>query len=130
MISHQFVIDVQKSLVIERGLSTEISDTGKLQAALMRVENRIQYGIIKTPIEVAAWYAAAIARGHCFPDANKRTAYVVLITYLAKQGYDLPMDQADQLEDKIVELASGSLDPDGFAVWLTTVTNGVRVSNQ
>ena len=121
MISHQFVIEVQKSLVSERGLDAGISDLGRLQAALSRVENRIKYGIIRTPIEIAAWYAGAIARGHCFPDANKRMSYVVLVTYLAKAGYEFPMDQANKLEDKIVELASGELDPDELAYWLANI---------
>ena len=121
MINHSLVVAVQQQLIQDRGLNTDSSDVGKLQASLMRVENRIQYGIIRTHIEIAAWYAAAIARGRCFPDANKRTAYIVLITYLARHGYDFPVSEADHLEDKIVELASGKLDPDSFALWLAEV---------
>ena len=123
MITVDFVVQLQRELVQARGLSVECSDLGPLEAALSRVENRIQYGIVSHPVEIAAWYAAAVSRGHCFADANKRTGMLVMLTYLEKQGITFPFEHSETLEDKIVDLADGNLSADEFAEWLESVCN-------
>ena len=45
-------------------------------------------------------YAVAIARGHVFNDANKRTALVTALTYLSLQGVEF--DREPLLEEIIV----------------------------
>ena len=52
-----------------------VAGNNSLDAVLNRVENRIQYGLIVDVFDLAATYAAVIAVGHVFNDANKRTAY-------------------------------------------------------
>ena len=121
MITIDFLLQLQKELVQDTGLAVECTDTGRLDAALMRVENRVQYGLIDHPVEIGAWYAAAIARGHCFPDANKRTAYMTLLIFLEANNYRLPMDHAEELEDRIVALAADKTDADTLAGWLFSV---------
>lgn len=121
MVTIEFLLQLQKELVQDTGLAVECIDTGKLEAALMRVENRVQYGLISHPVEIAAWYAAAIARGHCFPDANKRTAYMTLLVFLENNNYSFPMDHAAELEDKIVELAADKITTDALSNWLLSI---------
>jgi len=58
--------------------------------------------------EIAAMYAVALARGHVFNDANKRTALVTALMYLGLQGYDVP--RSDVLEDIMVAVAEGVVD--------------------
>ena len=53
-----------------------------LEAVLARVHNRLQYGFISDAYDLAACYATFIAKGHCFNDANKRTAAAVLFLVL------------------------------------------------
>ncbi len=48
-----------------------------LEGALARVDNRLAYGLIVDVFDLAAATAVAIAQGHCFNDANKRTAHPV-----------------------------------------------------
>jgi death-on-curing protein len=52
-------------------------------------------------------YAEAIARGHAFSDANKRTALVSALAYLLLQGYLVKRTAA--LEDVMVDVAEVDL---------------------
>lgn len=64
-----------------------------LDGALARVENRLAYGMIADMFDLAAAYAMAIAQGHCFNDANMRTAYRTMVAVLDMNGArepDLP----------------------------------------
>lgn len=80
---------------------------GPLEGALARVESRMLYAQLDDVFEIAAMYAVALARGHVFNDANKRTALVTALTYLALQGFDVP--RSDALEDVMVDVAEGTL---------------------
>ena len=77
---------------------------------LGKVENRMAYDLIDQPLEMAAWYAIVLLRDHCFPDANKRTAFVVMLTVVEKNGYALQPDKANELEDMVIELTAGNID--------------------
>jgi death-on-curing protein len=81
---------------------------GPLEGALARIESRIHYEGLDDVFEIAAMYAVALARGHVFNDANKRTALVTALTYLSLQGIDIPRD--DLLEEMMVDVAEGNLE--------------------
>jgi death-on-curing protein len=80
---------------------------GPIEGALTRIDSRIVYEGLDDIYEIAAMYAVALARGHVFNDANKRTALVTALTYLALQGVDIPRD--DVLEEIMVDVAEGKL---------------------
>ena len=67
-------------------------------------------------------YAVAIARGHIFNDANKRTALVAALTYLKLQEIDVERDT--RLEDLMVEVAKGAIDVQEFANILAGIALG------
>jgi len=71
--------------------------------------------------EIAAMYAVALARGHVFNDANKRTALVTALMYLGLQGYDVP--RSDALEDIMVAVAEGSVDQEELADLLFAIAS-------
>lgn len=89
-----------------------------LDSALARVENRIAYGLVEDVYDLAALYAMAIAQGHCFNDANKRTAYSVMITILDLNGAATPAAPVNVIGDRIIALAQGQTDEVAFADWL------------
>ncbi|HSF63912.1 MAG TPA: type II toxin-antitoxin system death-on-curing family toxin, partial [Paracoccaceae bacterium] len=66
-----------------------------LDGALARVDNRLAYGLIVDAYDLAAAYAVAIAQGHCFNDANKRTAFRAMNAALALNGVRLLYDAED-----------------------------------
>lgn len=53
-----------------------MSDPGRAEALIYRVQNRKHYEGITDVFERAATYWVAIARGHIFNDGNKRTAFL------------------------------------------------------
>lgn len=84
-----------------------------VQAALDRVEHHAYYNGLDDVLGIASLYAEAIARGHVFNDANKRTALTCAIAYLEQQGYHVRYDAI--LEDATVMLAQGTWTRDDFA---------------
>ena len=107
--------DVLKSTGGRAGLSGDIS----LEGALNRIDNRVYYEGLSDPIEIAAWYGYAIARGHAFIDGNKRTALVCMDVYLdlVKINIDLqpvPEDLATLMEN----VAEGRVTQAELANWL------------
>ncbi|MFC5427217.1 type II toxin-antitoxin system death-on-curing family toxin [Paraburkholderia denitrificans] len=83
------------------------ANRGALEGALGRIENRVIYDGLADVFEIAGLYAEAIARGHAFSDANKRTALVSALTYLFIEGYEVGRTQA--LEEIMVDIAEGKL---------------------
>ena len=92
---------------------------GGVEAALARVENHAYYNGVDDVFGIAAMYAVAIAKGHVFNDANKRTGLSCSLTYLEKQDVFIPKTQA--LEDIMVDVAQGLVDQETLAEYLSTV---------
>jgi len=88
-----------------------------LDSALARVENRLAYGMIDDVFDLAATYAVAIATGHCFNDANKRTAHQAMDVCLDLNGIQIAW-RTDQIGPLIVETAQGRVDAQDLAAWL------------
>ena len=88
-----------------------------LDGALGRVENRLNYGLIKDVFDLGASYAAAISQAHCFNDGNKRTAFQVMDVVLDLNGVQMAWD-TEVVGQKVVLLAQSKLDDDLFAEWL------------
>ena len=88
-----------------------------LDGALGRVENRLNYGLIKDVFDLGASYAAAISQAHCFNDGNKRTAFQVMDVVLDLNGVQMAWD-TEVVGQKVVLLAQSKLDDELFAGWL------------
>ncbi len=103
--------------VLNEGELAGLALDKSLDGALARVENRLAYGMIKDAYDLAAAYAIAIAQGHCFNDANKRTAYRAMQTCLDLHGLPYP-DDATQIGPVIIRAAQALLDEGELAYWL------------
>lgn len=88
-----------------------------LEGALSRVDNRLVYGMINDVFDLAAAYATAVATGHCFNDANKRTAHQCMDVCLDLNGVEITWDTVEA-GDKIILLAQRIIDEDHLAEWL------------
>lgn len=88
-----------------------------LESALARVDNRLAYGMIGDAFDLAAAYATAVARGHCFNDGNKRTAFRCLHICLDMQGIETVWDTVE-IGQTIIRMAQGLLDEADLAEWL------------
>ncbi len=101
----------------EHGGGTGIRDENLLESALNRPQNQAVYGGATAP-ELAAAYAFGIARNHPFIDGNKRTAFVVAVTFLLLNGFDFTASEKDIVEC-ILHLAAGDLTEDKLREWFT-----------
>lgn len=91
-----------------------MSDPGRAEALIYRVQNRKHDEGITDVFELAATYWVAIARGHIFNDGNKRTAFFVTMTFLYRNGIRI-RDTGNMLENLTVEAATGEKTVDQLA---------------
>ena len=90
-----------------------------LAGALGRVDNRLAFGLIEDVFDLAAAYCVAIATGHCFNDANKRTAHQSMDVCLDLNGVEITWDR-DEIGDLIIRVAQRLVDSEELADWLLT----------
>jgi death on curing protein len=88
-----------------------------LEGALARVDHRLAYGLIADVFDLAAACAVAIAQGHCFNDANKRTAFRSMQIVLVLNGYD-PDWNTEETGQWIIRVAQGAAGEAELADWL------------
>jgi death-on-curing protein len=110
-------IETLHDLVLNPGELPGKALNKSLEGALARVDNRLVYGMIEDVFDLAAAYAEAIAQGHCFNDANKRTAYRAMIVCLRLNGVTLTHDTED-VGQRIIRLAQRLSDAGEMADWL------------
>lgn len=88
-----------------------------LASALARVDNRLAYGMVNDVFDLAAAYAVAIATGHCFNDANKRTAFDAMNFCLELNGVKTPWN-TEEIGNLIIQVAQGLRDEEALADFL------------
>ncbi|GKY87302.1 type II toxin-antitoxin system death-on-curing family toxin [Sinisalibacter aestuarii] len=88
-----------------------------LEGALARVDTRLAYGMVGDVYDLSALYAVVIATGHCFNDANKRTAFRSMEVCLEANGVS-PTWDVQEIGDIIIRVAQGLIDEAALADWL------------
>jgi death on curing protein len=100
----------------EHGGPAGVRDAGALESAMARAQNLALYGEADWAA-LAAAYGFGIARNHPFTDGNKRTAAVVMETFMVLNGCTLAANDAE-LVVAIQALAAGELSEEQLAEWL------------
>ena len=114
------VIAIQGELIAEHGGLAGPPRQGDLEAALGRPVNLQAYAESPPSLpRLAAAYGFALARGHCFPDGNKRVALAIIDVFLRMNGLALTADEMDAVMT-IQALAAGELTEDQLAEWIRT----------
>jgi len=120
------VISIQAELIAEHGGLAGPPRLGDLEAALGRPVNLHAYAESPPSLpRLAAAYGFALARGHCFPDGNKRAALAIIDVFLRMNGLELSADEMDAV-DTIQSLAAGELTEDDLARWVTENSRAAR----
>ena len=104
-----------EQLVIHGG-SAGLRDSGLLESALARPQNKWNYENAKLP-ELAAAYGYGIARNHPFVDGNKRTALLAIYTFLGINGIDFVVPEADAAAI-VLSLAAGDVSEANLTRWI------------
>lgn len=111
-------IAIQGELIAEHGGLAGPPRQGDLEAALGRPVNLHAYAESPPSLpRLAAAYGFALARGHCFPDGNKRVALAIIDVFLRMNGLTLTADETDAVVT-IQALAAGDLTEEDLAEWI------------
>ena len=111
-------IAIQGELIAEHGGLAGPPRQGDLEAALGRPVNLHAYAESPPSLpRLAAAYGFALARGHCFPDGNKRVALAIIDVFLRMNGLTLTADETDAVVT-IQALAAGDLTEEELAEWI------------
>jgi death-on-curing protein len=102
--------------IATHGGAAGVRDHGLFEAAMMRPQMKFQYGE-RDLASFAAAYAFGLARNHPFVDGNKRTALVVMETFLSLNGFQMRSDNIAAAA-LILELAAGELSEEQLAEWI------------
>jgi death-on-curing protein len=109
---------MHREQLAEHGGSDGIRDETLLDSALGKPHNVFAYEEEPDIFRLAASYAFGIARNHAFIDGNKRTALVVSLTFLDRNGWDIVASKEDTYFT-FLHLAEGSLSEMDLAGWFT-----------
>ncbi len=102
--------------IAEHGGSAGLRDRGLLESALARPQNLAAYGE-PSVFDLAAGYAAGIAKNHPFVDGNKRTAFVASVTFLELNGWQF-VGTEEATAAAFLELAGDKLFQHELSHWL------------
>jgi death-on-curing protein len=110
------ILAIHDRQLTDHGGASGVRDEGLLESALARPRQHAAYGEPDLA-ELAALYAIAIAHNHPFIDGNKRTAFVALELFLAKNGAAFAAtDTACVL--MMLGMAAGEISDAEFVVWV------------
>ncbi|MBS1768320.1 MAG: type II toxin-antitoxin system death-on-curing family toxin [Acidobacteria bacterium] len=113
------VLAIHSRQIAEHGGEAGVRDRGLLESALARPQNIEAYEPDADIARLAASLAFGIVKNHPFIDGNKRTGYVVMETFLIRNGFELRADPVDKYIT-FLSLAEGRISEDDLAEWLRT----------
>ena len=113
----QTVLAIHNRQISEHGGADGIRDSGLLSSALARPQNLLAYSEVVGLSELAASYAFGIEKNHPFIDGNKRTAFVVMRTFLLLNGKDINTTQEDKYF-MFLKLAEGKVSEEELVEWI------------
>jgi len=115
---------IHEILLVRHGGASGLRDEGLLESALARPRQQFAYASPDI-VEMAAAYTAGMVQNHPFVDGNKRTGFVVGILFLEMNGFEFTASEPEAAQ-AVLELAAGSIDETGFALFLRDHTKRVR----
>jgi death on curing protein len=115
-IEARLAIAAHDEALIEAGGLAGLRDEGALASALHLPRNKWSYGEQSLAV-LAAAYGYCVAKNHPFADGNKRTAYLVMELFLAKNGIDFEPSEVEAV--LVLEgLAAGTVSEVELAEWI------------
>lgn len=117
-LSRQVVDAIHEDQRQQHGGNTGVLNDGSIESALARARHQFEYSGKKTDLlERAACYIFGIAKNHGYADANKRTAYMVGLTFLRINGIRIDASAHDVLR-LMIDVATDVSDEAAITEWL------------
>ena len=108
---------IHEMMLSQHGGPAGVRDEGMLASALARPPNRLAYRSSSSLPVLAASYAAGIVLNHPFLDGNKRTGFMVAVTFLELNGTVFTATE-ESVVAHTLGLASGGISESKYAPWL------------
>lgn len=109
---------MHEEAMMQHGGPEGVRDMGLLESALARPQNPFAHSEEPPSLaRLAASYAKGIVANHAFVDGNKRTAFIVSVTFLRLNGLQLSATREDRVMT-FWSLADGTLSEEQLAQWL------------
>jgi death on curing protein len=115
-ITYEQTIAIHSQQLRRFGGAVGLRDEGLLRSALERPVNKWTYEQLPLA-ELAAAYAFGLAKNHAFVDGNKRIAFMVMMTFLHKNGVAFAPGPA-HATSIILSLAAGEVSEESLARWI------------
>jgi len=115
-VAEKIVLAIHEDQLVQHGGSSGIRDENLLGASLARPKHLFTYGK-PTIFDLAAAYVYGLANNHPFIDGNKRTAFMVMYTFLGLNNYWLEVDEMDV----VIKMEGLTMDvetQESIAIWL------------
>lgn len=115
-VAEKIVLAIHEDQLVQNGGSSGIRDENLLGASLARPRHLFTYGE-PTIFDLAAAYSYGLANNHPFVDGNKRTAFMVMYTFLGLNGYWLEVDEMEVVV-KMEGLTMNKETQESISLWL------------
>ena len=112
----EVVLMLHEQSLAQFGGSAGVRDEGLLDSALGRPRHRFAYGK-PTLFDLAASYAFGLVKNHPFIDGNKRTGFIVAVTFLELNGLRFGASEVDATV-RTLALAAGEMTETAYSAWL------------
>lgn len=116
-VSEKIVLSIHEDQLSQHGGSFGIRDENLLSASLARPKHLFAYGN-PTIFDLAAAYGYGLAKNHPFVDGNKRTAFMVMYTFLGLNNYWLEVAEVEVVL-KMEGLAMNTETQESIALWMS-----------
>ncbi len=122
-IRQDVVLAMHEEVLMLFGGPEGVRDMGLLESALARPKNLFAHSE-QTPslAQMAANYAKGIVANHPFVDGNKRTAFMISVTFLRLNGLQLIAPKEESVL-KFWALAAGEVSEEHLADWFARNTH-------
>jgi death on curing protein len=119
-VTERIVLAIHEDQLVQHGGSLGIRDENLLGASLARPKHLFVYSD-PTIFDLAAAYGYSLAKNHPFIDGNKRTAFMVMYTFLGLNNCWLEVSEIEVVL-KMEGLAMDKETQESIALWLRNNT--------
>lgn len=119
-VTEKTVLAIHEDQLVQHGGSSGIRDRNLLGASLARPKHLFTYGD-PSIFDLAAAYGYGLANNHPFVDGNKRTAFMVMYTFLGLNNYWLEVEEVEVVL-RMEALAINTETQESIAIWLKNTT--------
>jgi death-on-curing protein len=111
----ELLIAFNKRTVSDTGEPHHLRDRGLLESAVARPVNQWHYGE-RDMLALAVALLTGVGQNHPFLQGNKRTAFGAMEYFLYLNGYQLAVEDGDDLADLVIDLINGDVSEHSFIV--------------